>query len=407
MSDNDRTTHLTTGETENIFDEYKQKIREAFDKERDKLKDVAREEAERIVSRANEEATDIISKAKKEAETIVENSRNELNVEANKIIREAHRKAELITREADENTRKKANEKTKGEIAKILSSTREESEKIIMMAQEAAKLESEELTAKAKQEVAKIAAEARAKALEETSKESAKIINMAEQRAAQITANATRLSIEQGQKELDRILSEIQRRLVKDIFGILKDVPQKANQIIDECRSQLNSKSIDWTNLSATISGEPDTLVTTVRQSRPGSRVSSTPQSNLDIWDTGAEKSVAPAQNNTGNEPPVLCEGLMNLEVNGSESSVQRTFIDLLRRLDGVKLMSASGSYDNGGMRYTIFLKAALPVRQIIFDLPVVDSVSIQDRNISVRLKQEGGTRQKEQSDNLLSGLKS
>ncbi len=402
MPDKENAINLGTGETENIFDEYKQRIKEALDKERDKLKEVAREEAARIVSRAGEEAADIIAKAKKEAEIVVENSRNELNVETNKIMREAHRKAEIITREADENARKKANEKTKGEITKILSATREESEKIIMMAQEAAKLESEEITAKARQEVSKIASEARAKALEETSKESARIINMAEQRAAQITANATRLSIEQGQKELDRILSEIQRRLVKDIFGILKDVPQKANLIIDECRSQLSNKSVDWTNLSAAMSGEPDVLMSA---SRPGSRAG-TP-SSMDVWDTGAEKSNTSSPKNTGSEPPLLSEGLMNLEVNGNESAVQRTFIDLLRKLDGIKLMAASGSYDNGGMRYTIFLKAALPIRQILFDIPVVDSISIQERNVSIRLKQEGGIRQKEPSDNLISGLKS
>jgi F0F1-type ATP synthase membrane subunit b/b' len=158
-------------ETENIIQEYRDKIRQALEIESGKLKERAERDSSQILTRAKDEAAKVVSQARQDAKA-----------ESERLLATANEEAEQITRES----REEASE-ARQESARVLSEAREKASQIGAEVIERS-------TKQAQSEFAKAASEARSKVSRLLTQVSASVEKIIDETETNLNAELERLA---------------------------------------------------------------------------------------------------------------------------------------------------------------------------------------------------------------------
>lgn len=408
-------------ETEQIFNEYRQGISQAIDKVRAKLLDQAKQEASDIVAKANDEATKIVSTAQHKVDTV---------------LTQANSRAEQITKDTEEKIQKEANKRTQQEVDRLIMEAKSQSERIITAAKQAtekiyreildkakkeadiltkkltedskreadglvksaseiknaAEIEANLLKKKAEEEVRHAIQNAREEARKDVENKSVAIIEKARQEGEDILKNARNEAI----KERDTLVAEFVEDATKlaelEKIKILSEAKSKAEYIVREIKSRLNS---ELEKSSLLINGAQERLTDIIAE------VSN--QITKDQFDIDTSVMVdVPVEEPNADFTKEVQEKMLFARTKDEERNFEgrleltilapidvkqkKDFEKLLAEIPDLHLMGDGGSND-GGNWLEIDLNQSIPLVSMLKQMPPVKKVASHGNNIIVALK--------------------
>ena len=408
-------------ETEQIFNEYRQGISQAIDKVRAKLLDQAQQEASDIVAKANDEATGIVSIAQHKADTvltqansraeqIIKDTEEKINKEARKrtqqeeekLIREAKSQSErtisaakqateTIYREILDKAKKEADILTK----KLTEDSRREADGLVKSASEiknTAEIEVNLLKKKAEEEAAHAIYNAREEARRDVESKSVAIIEKARQEGEDILKNARNEAI----KERDTLVAEFVEDATKlaefEKIKILSEAKSKAEYIVREIKSRLNS---ELEKSSLLINGAQERLTDIITEMSDQitkeqfdvdtSVMVDMPVEELDADFTKEVQEKMLFARTTDEEKNY--EGRLELTILAPIDVKQKKDLEkLLTEVPDLHLIGDGGSSD-GSNWLELELNQSIPLVSMLKQMPPVKKVASHGNNIIVALK--------------------
>lgn len=383
-------------ETENIIQEYRERLEQALKTEKAKLKERAEQDCAQIVARASEESNAIVVAAREGAEQILKEARARADEEASGKFAQAQQKAEQLIRDADRLAEEKAKEKTKGEVQKLLTKAREEADRTVAQAKKEAKTEADRILASTKEEAEQAAREARARAYADAQQESSKIINDTRERVAQIVTEIMSSGKAQVKSHFARLAAETKVKLEGEVSKLLAQATRNIEEITVESEKSVQAELKYLATVVAEVEkslqpagdvpgkenlGRPSPVTCeTASQETPTSEKAEATSLLKD------NKKNMPAEDTDSR----IYRGNLNLEVSPPYSRVQlNSVLEYLSRVPGLKVLSAGGylEEDRCVMTYYISLGQPTPLLKILRAMPQVGEVIPHGENVAIAMK--------------------
>ena len=221
----------TSGETEKIISEYRERIKQSLEQECHQLKTLAENESRSIIASAYQEAASITARAQEEAQQIIEKAKTQADQEIERITTEARSKAEQIITQAEERAKKEATDKKKREVQRIEQEAWEESRNIVA-----------EARAGAEKTAQKIIKDAKEKARRDAQEESLRIVAGAKKK----------VQIERD-RALASAMTEIRRNAEVEAGQVIKEAQTKAKEIVASAKDKAQYEFEDSARLFSEI----------------------------------------------------------------------------------------------------------------------------------------------------------
>ena len=413
--------NIEISETDQLIEEYKQKLVLVLQKEKDKVHETAVKETKAILAKAYKESASLTEKARLESMQVIEKANQQARLESDSLISQARQKADQIIREAEEAIKKAVLQRTQREVEAIFRNTREEAAVLIQQIKEDAEKEAAVLTRSA-EEIKKQAIlelmETRQKSWESVEK---------------VRLDTLKDAQEIARKEADEIINRAQVQVQTDKEGWIIKAKIEAKQIAEKEAEQIINKAnieaqqiIETARLKAgTRMQESNHIILELQQklmgimandesmTKPlGSQKSSSDFSPVvetkiinvamvqqskpeTTSDKAPFETVAPVINHKQPNNPVISEkttlnykGSQRLNINFPAKMEQvYSLANQLVKTGCIRVTSMGGDVDDS-LWLEIDISEPLPLIKILKELPLVENLTEDNkRKISLSLK--------------------
>jgi len=326
------TPNLETDELKKLFDEYKNRIDHVVQREQKKLLEVAEQESKDIVSNAWRKAQSMIAEAQERSQLQHNETKQKAQEEAEQITLEAKNRAKQIMKEIDEKIQKEAKDRTRREVERIISDARKE-----------AKKQSVDIVTQSRREAEQITNEVTGTAKAQARRESSMIIAEA--------------------RETAKKLSDDSIARVTEINGLLAEVMQKAEDIFDQFRTEMQAEFRDLLS-----------IITRAKEN----------MEHKNAIDKATESGIIDLDGGVNESRPF--EGRRELKIIPPWDDLQiKKLVEFLQQVPNIRLAGQSGNEDN--ITIYIDIVEAIPLLSILKGMPLVASSYAQGDAVTLRLK--------------------